>query len=110
MKITKSRLIEMIKEEAASYDDATHVEEGILDLFKQKSAEAPAKGEPELKDLIVKAIRQSHGESMGAIERMTHKFNERIAAIEKELKIRTPAAPEVSPTVTQTAPGLKKDD
>ena len=110
MKITKSRLIEIIKEEAASCDDVTHVEEGILDLFKQKSAATSVKGEPKLADLIAKAIHQTHGESMKAIERMTDKFNKRIAAIEKELEIRAPVEPKGPADDTEIAPGLQEND
>ena len=110
MKITKSRLVEIIKEEAASYDDTHSVKEGILDLFKPKSAATAAKGEPGHVDLIAKAIRQSHGESMKAIERMTDKFNKRIAAIEKELEIRAPVEPAGPADDTEIDPRYRKND
>ena len=83
-----------------------------MDFFKQS-----AKGEPELGDLIVKAIRQSdeksmeaHRQSMKAIERMTDKFNKRIAAIEKELEIRAPVEPKGPADDTEIAPGLQEND
>ncbi len=93
MKITKSRLVEIIKEEAASYNGAPTVEEGVFDFLRPSSTGDSAEGDLTQADLIKKALHQSQRITMDAIQRMTEKFNKRIAAIEAKLNIESPKEP-----------------